>query len=83
MDNFYRRHQVGSVLQHVTNGQSKILTTIKFLCINKDDKPYAKKIIKYCSKAHQGTWFLLMVTLHGITQENVGILYLRTTENIQ
>ena len=83
MDNFYGRHQVGSVLQHVTNGQSKILTTIKLLCINKDDKTYTKMIVKYCSKAHQGTWFLLMVKLHGITQENEGILYLRTTSNIQ
>ena len=74
MDNFYGRHQVGSILKHVTNGQFKILTTIKLLFINKDDKLYAKKIIKYCSKAHQGTWFLLMVTLHGITQEKCGYI---------
>ena len=55
MDNFYGRHQVGSVLQHLTNGKYKILTMIKFLFINKDDKPYEKKIIKYCSKDHQIT----------------------------
>ena len=50
------------------------MTTIKFLCINKDDKTYEKKIIKYCSKSHQVTWFLLMVTLHGITQEKCGYI---------
>ena len=55
MDNFYGRNQVGSVLQHVTNGQSKILTTIKFLFINNNDKPYGKRssnIVKSLIKVH-------------------------------
>ena len=72
MDSFYGRHKVGSVLEFVTQGEAKMLSTIKLSNVNNEDKPYVKKMLAIDSKLGQCSWFLLQVTLSGCVQRNCG-----------
>ena len=74
MDSFYGRHKVGSVLEFVTQGEAKILSTIKLSNLNNEDKTYVKKILAISSKLGQFSWFLLQVTLSGCVQRNCGYI---------
>ena len=74
MDSFYGRHKVGSVLEFVTQGEAKILSTIKLSNVNNEDKPYVKKMLEIASKLGLCSCFLLQVTISGCVQRNCGYI---------
>lgn len=74
IDSFYGRHKVGSVLEFVTQGEDKILSTIKLSNVNNEDNPYVKKMLTIALKLGQCSCFLLQVTLSGCVQRNCGYI---------
>ena len=74
MDSFYGRHKVADVTKIVTNGEARVICTMKLLFVNSGDKSLVKYVLNHIKKLSQGTWFLLWVTVDGVIQKNCGYI---------
>ncbi len=57
MDSFYGRHKVEDVTKIVTNGEARVICTMKLLFVNSGDKYLVKYVLNHIKKLSQGTWF--------------------------
>ena len=74
MDSFYGRHKVADVTKIVTNGEARVICTMKLLFVNSGDKSLVKYVLNHIKKLSQGIWFLLWVTVDGVIQKNCGYI---------
>ena len=61
-DNYYGRHKLDCSLDVITDGKSKLISTIRFRNVNSTDKPLMKELIERIDQEPQGTWYLVQVT---------------------
>ena len=77
MDSFYGIHKVEDVTKIVTNGEERVICTMKLLFVNRGDKYLVKYVLNHIKKLSQGTWFLLWVTVDGFIQNNCGYIFFK------
>ena len=60
-DNFYTRHALASELKTVTDGEARLIGTVKFSNVDGTNREHLKDTINEMKDAERGTWKLLQV----------------------
>ena len=60
-DNFYTRHSLADELKSITDGEVRIIGTVKFTNVDGTNRPHLRKAIEDMKDAERGTWQLLRV----------------------
>ena len=58
-DNFYTRHTIGKALNAFTDGESRVIGTVKFTNVDATNRHYLSKAIELMKDASRGTWMLV------------------------
>jgi len=58
-DNFYMRHTLASVLKKMTDGEARIIGTVRFTKVDATNQHYLKKAIKQLKDSVRGSWKLV------------------------
>ncbi len=59
MDNFYTRHNLAAVLQKFTDGESRVIGTIKFTNVDGTNRYHLSKAMELMKDAPRGSWRLV------------------------